>query len=351
MRTESLTSSMNRVALLVLVATVMFLLACVRAEPPRWAVSTPSELCDDPSLGTEDFCMPSSRIEGWLRSGEYRVTDAAVASGGTTAPHKLRLEVEEGGRVLSFSVKFKAASDSLDVFNNSPRRELAAYEVQKLFLSEDEYVVPPTVVACLPVERYGALVGDLEPFPGSDCALGVMAYWAEHVTDHGVYEKDRLARDPLYRNAIANLNVLTVLIGHQDNIGSNFLLTKEETHPRLLAIDNGLSFGAMGANPMQLFSSAWSSFRVDALPARTVARLAGVRRHELDRLEVLAQLERRGTSLADVPASRPLEPTDGVRDDGRTIQLGLTEEEVALVEHRVAGILHEIESRELSIAP
>jgi hypothetical protein len=324
---------------------------CTAHEPPpEWPVSSPSELCDDPSLDDDAFCMPSARIERWLKTGAYEITDAAEAGGGTTQPQKLRLVVKDGERKLAFSAKFKPAPAELDSFNNSPRREIAAYDMQKLVLDEAEWVVPPTVLACLPLERYRKLLPKVEAFPDTNCALGILAYWVENVTDDDVYDTDRLADDARYRDAIGNLNAVTVLIGHQDNVGSNFLVTEDRRNPRLLAIDNGLAFGAFGVNPFQIVSSAWSSIRVDSMPLRTVERLRKLDRRAFDRLAVVAQLEHRGLDLVSVEPTAPLDVNEAVRRDGGVIQLGLTADEITDVQQRLVGMLGKIESGDLRVS-
>src|SRR5690606_31993935 len=119
-------------------------MGCTRPPPPDWATSPPSVLCRDPRLEASDFCMPASALETVLRRGDLRVTDAALSESGVTAPTKLRIETTMEGAVVSFSAKFKPAPvEDVDAFNNSPRRELAAYQIQKLFLDEDDWVVPP----------------------------------------------------------------------------------------------------------------------------------------------------------------------------------------------------------------
>ena len=49
-----------------------------------------------------------------------------------------------------FRVKLRKAEPGADDFNNVPRYDLAAYELQKLFLDPPEYVVPPTSLRMLP---------------------------------------------------------------------------------------------------------------------------------------------------------------------------------------------------------
>jgi hypothetical protein len=333
---------------IVAIAAVLGGLGCAREAPPDWPVSPPSELCGDPALGEEGFCMPSARIERWLRRGEFTVTDSAISDSGTTAPHKMRVVVKDKGRTLSFNVKFKPAPEELDAFNNSPRRELAAYDIQKLVLDEDEWVVPPTILTCLPVARYGSLLGDAAPFEGTDCILGIMAYWVEHVDDD-VYDPDRLADDRAYARHMAQLNAVTVLIGHQDNIGSNFLIAEDPKNPRLVAIDNGLAFGAFGANPFQLVSDAWSRVRVETMPRKLVERLKTLDRDDFAPLAVVAQLEQRGRELVAVPATAPIDPHEGVRREGSVVQLGLTVDEITDVHLRLVDMLGSIEGGEVRI--
>ncbi|MFO0616341.1 MAG: hypothetical protein U0414_27365 [Polyangiaceae bacterium] len=173
----------------------MALAGCASSPMPAWPVSTPAELCQDPTLGPSDFCMPAARIEVWLREGDFRITNVAFSSSGVTRPYKLRLELASG---LTINAKFKRAPDDLEAFNNSPRRELAAYEIQKLFLDPDDYVVPPTVLACIPART--ELMPELEPHPRATCAIGVLAYWVEGLTDQGVVDPARWAADAGYRD-------------------------------------------------------------------------------------------------------------------------------------------------------
>jgi len=60
---------------------------------------------------------------------------------------KLRLRFDDG---VEINVKWKRAPAEAEGWNNSPRREIAACEVQKLFLEPDDYVVPVSVPRCIP---------------------------------------------------------------------------------------------------------------------------------------------------------------------------------------------------------
>lgn len=341
--------------LLALVAVM----GCSRDRPPDWPVSPPSQLCSDPSLGKDDFCLPAARIERWLKSGAFAITHAAVTGHGATAPHKMRVRITDpDASDISFSVKFKPVPDDFDNFNNSPRRELAAYQLQQLFLDENDYVVPPTILHCIALgDRDLAdegMLSKLEPFSegdtGANCSLGILAYWLENVTGDDVLDEKRAARDRRYREHLGDLNALTILVGHQDNLGAaKFLLATDPQRPRVFSVDNGLSLDAMGDNPIRFFSSAWSDRRVDWMAERTVKRLRGIDRRELEKLSVLAQLEVRGDTIASVAETAPLDRNEGVRQTGRVLQLGLTAEEITDVSEHLDELLDSIASGESKV--
>src|SRR5262245_41174713 len=284
----------------------LMLSGCGRPNPPHWPVSSPAELCRNDKLGPDDLCMPSARIERWLRRGDFVITHAALTASGITAPHKLRLEIVRGdGKGISFNAKFKAVPADLDRFNNSPRRELAAYEAQKLILDEEDYVVPPTILYCVNLARYKDLLTDAEPFGDTGCTLGVLAYWVENVTDENVLDEARFERDARYRYYMGNLNAFTVFIEHEDSLGDNILVAKDRQHPRVLSVDNGLAFDAWGHNPFRFAARAWKHMRVDAIPAKTIERLQDLEGSDLETLGVVAQIELRRGTIAYVPKTKP----------------------------------------------
>lgn len=322
--------------------------ACTRPPPPDWPTSSPAELCRDPSLEEDDFCLPGARIERVLRDGELRITHAAASSTGVTAPSKLRIEAIIDGAKLSFNAKFKPAPvPDGDVMNNSPRREIAAYELQKLFLDEDDWVVPPTVLRCLDLDRHGEWLDQAEPWPETGCVLGVLAFWLDHVTGDDVLDGERFKRDAAYRHHVSNANVLTTLIGHQDSLGENIVVSTDPARPRVFAIDNGLAFEAMGINPVALISSAWADMRVPVVPERTAARLQKLHAADLERLRAVAQMKREGRRLEPVPVTPPMSPDEGVRREGDVIQWGLTVDETKNVHKRLIDLIAAIQKREL----
>ncbi|MFO0616344.1 MAG: hypothetical protein U0414_27380 [Polyangiaceae bacterium] len=151
----------------------------------------------------------------------------------------------------------------------------------------------------------------------------------------------------VHRDNLGNLNVLTALIGHQDDIGVNFYRSKDAARPRLLSVDNGLAFGAMGDNPIRFFSSAWSDVRVPLLPSKTVDRLGSVDRARLEPLGVVAQMRLEGGAFHPIPRTPTLDPNQAVRWNGDDVQLGLTAEEITDVDVRLARLLGAIDSEEV----
>jgi len=320
------------------------------ASPPDWPLSSPSELCRDPTLAEDDFCLPAARIERWLKSGHFVVTHAAVTKTGSAASYKLRVRLTDPkARDISFSVRFKPAPDDLDNFDNSPRRELAAYQLQKLFLDEDDYVVPPTVLHCIALED-DDMLDNLQPFGDTGCALGVMAYWPDNVIDH-VLDEARAVRDQRYREHLGDLDAFSVLVGQQDRLGrANFLLATDRERPRIFSVDNGLSLDARVNQPIRFSSTAWTDRRVEWMAERMAKRLRNVRRHDLEKLSVLAQLELRRDKIVSVVETAPIDRHQGVRKKGRVLQLGLTAKEITVISSHVGALAESIDSGDLRVA-
>src|ERR1043165_10155888 len=86
-------------------------LGCTDVPLPKWPVSSPADLCEDRTLGRDDFCMPAEEIEHALKAETYEILAAAETPDGMTAPYKLRLRLPDG-RVIS--AKFKRAPDEFE---------------------------------------------------------------------------------------------------------------------------------------------------------------------------------------------------------------------------------------------
>jgi len=313
---------------------------------PPMKVSPPSELCRDRSLAPGSFCLPARRVEGLLRHGKLRILAFRETFGGMTNPQVLQLAFGDKRSPLVLLAKWKAAPHgSADGTNNNPRREIAAYALQKLFLDPDDYVVPPTVARCLSRREIRRIRESAKPtMKGTKCVLGVLSYWLQGVTQKRVYDVKRFHRDIRYRGHMANFNLFTYLIDHRDSRAANRVVAKDSTRPRVFAVDNGLSFGSWLKNPAAFFTTDWSNIFVSALPRRSVERL---------RKLTLATLRRRLTTVSELRAThgllQPVAPTftgtspQGVRRHGAVVQLGLTRKEIDAVNQRRLKLLRRVD--------
>ena len=239
-------------------------------------------------------------------------------------------------------VKFAAAPVDGHVFNNAPRYEIAAYELQKMFLEDQDYVVPPTVLRTFDLEWYQKLEPNVKPtFKEAKSVIAVLQYWLMGVTPDSAYNPDRLKRDTLYARHFADLNILTYLIKHNDANTGNVLVSQFQENPRLFAVDNGVSFNSVESNR----GTEWRDLRVSRLPKATVERLRTITRADLDRtLGVLAEYEVRDGRLIPVEKSENFGRGRGVRKKDGRIQFGLTSLEIGGVESRLQDLLRQVKS-------
>ena len=239
-------------------------------------------------------------------------------------------------------VKWAKAAPGGEEFNNQPRYELAAYQIQKLFLDEKDYVVPPTVARMVPLDWYRKVEPQVEPtwsqFPA---VLVVLQYWLSNVTGKDVYDRNRSHRDSLYARHLGDLNLLSYLVSHSDANQGNFLISQDSANPRLFAVDNGVAF----ASPKSDRGHEWKNLRVDRLPRATVDRLKRISRADLDRtLGVLAQFEMRDGQIVPVEPTPSLSKGRGVRRSDTVLQLGLTDTEIRDVHARLQRLLSQIDA-------
>ena len=82
-------------------------------------------------------------------------------------------------------------------------------------------------------------------FRKSDSVVVVLQYWLQNVSAKDVFDMDRFETDAKYRRRLANLNVFTHLVWHNDTNKGNFLISQDAEDPRLWAVDNGFAFGTM----------------------------------------------------------------------------------------------------------
>jgi hypothetical protein len=286
-----------------------------------------------------------------LLSEPAELLGAADTPSGMQGAKVLTLRSEWRGKSVVFRAKWRPQSTE-DIVNE-PRKELAAYAVQKLFLGDEEQVVPPTVPHCFPLAEYRRFDPEAAPsFPGIDCVLGFASYWLESAETvsaarkhgllpegSGIWDAKLFARDPVYRSSVAHANLLTYLINHGDAHPEQFLIERTPRGLRTYVVDNSIAFLSV-KNPMLLLREDWSHIQVPRLPRRAVDRLSKLTHEDFVRLGTLVELERIGRQLRHVSGTALL-PSDGstMSWNGSHLRIGLTTAEIALVESRVRDLL------------
>ena len=280
--------------------------------------------------------LPPHEAERILGHRDAVLLNRAYAGAGVTGAEKVDLDFP--GDAYDVSVKWKPMPRRLDGINNAPRKEIAAYAIQSLYLDPEDYVVPTTVARCPPVDRFGGKASR----PGSRCALGVVALWLDDLTlPDPFFDPQRFRRDPVYAYHMANFNLLTYLIKHLDGRSGNFLVSKNAKQPRVFAIDNGVAFGGIFYN---WFVPNWDDVRVSALRKQSIERLRALERSDLDALGVVAQLELDADGIfRSVAPGENLAPKKGARTTDSVIQLGLTKSEIDDIWQRIEDLLEEVD--------
>jgi hypothetical protein len=297
---------------------------------------------------SKSWVIPPDRAESVLERGELELVSASGTDSGVTGASKVVLRSRADD--MELAVKWKPVPGGLDGWNNSPRKELAAYRVQKLFLKPDDYVVPPTVMRCFEIESFKKVFPEAEPnLPGSSCVLGAMSLWLRDVRAERVeLDRERFSRDPNYAYHFADFNMLTYLIAHKDGRASNFLVGGEEDDERVFSVDNGISFDPVVYN---FFVPNWNDLRVPALARDAVERLRDVSEDQLEEeFGVLAELrvDEHGVYRPVAPG-RNLDPDSGARRKDGIVQFGLTEDEIEDLEDRIEDLLDDVDDGKIAL--
>jgi hypothetical protein len=296
-----------------------------------------------------NITQPVANLEKLLAAEPLVITQAQISRPLAKGDITLRAQVSFGGSP-PLEVKLRHADPGADSFNNVPRYDLAAYDLQKLFLDPAEYVVPPTVLRMMSVPEFARYSPKVErTFPGADQVLAVVQYWLSEIkVIADVYNPERFAADALYARHIGQLNVFTYLIGHRDSNVGNFLIGKQVVGARVFSIDHGVAFGSPDSDRGEL----WRVMRVNRLPADTVARLRKVTLETLqDRLGVLAQWQLKDGTYVPVAAGKNLAESRGVRRDGGELQMGLTRPEILEVNRLLKKLLDQVDSGKITLDP
>jgi hypothetical protein len=294
-----------------------------------------------------NITRPVAELEQLLAAEPLVITHAEISRPNAKGDITLRADVSFGGSP-PLRVKLRKAEPGANSFNNVPRYDLAAYELQKLFLDPAEYVVPPTALRMVPLADFAKYSPGVKPtFSGVDQVLAVVQYWLSDIkVVADVYDPARFAADPLYARHIGQLNVLTYLIRHRDSNLGNFLLGKAEVGARVFSIDHGVAFASEDSDRGEL----WKDMRVDRLPADTVARLRQVTPQVLaERLGVLAQWRLEGGGFVPAASGVSLSGVRGVRREGNQLQMGLTNTEIRSLHGRLTKLLEHVDDGKLQL--
>ena len=140
----------------------------------------------------------------------YKVESVEGAGSGTTGAEEHTITLPDVAGDIEFKVKLTPGS--LDGINNSPRKEMAAYLIQRFFLDPQDFVVPTTFAYCIGIEEWRKEHGGKGSpnVEGLNCALGVSALWMKDVTlPDPLYDEQRFLSDPNYAYFLSNFNVFT----------------------------------------------------------------------------------------------------------------------------------------------
>jgi hypothetical protein len=301
------------------------------------------------AAGAQDanITQPVADLERLLAAEPLVITHAEISRPKAKGDITLKADVSFGG-APPLRVKLRKAEPGADAFNNVPRYDLAAYELQKLFLDPAEYVVPPTALRMIPRADFAKYQADVaRTFSSAEQVLAVVQYWLSDITVVAdVLDPVRFESDALYARHIGQLNVLTYLIEHRDSNVGNFLIGKSPTGARVFSIDHGVAFASIDSDR----GEAWKQIRVNRLPADTVARLRALTLPQLEqRLGVLAQWRLDGDRFVPVAPGPNLSPGRGVRREGKDLQMGLTRSEISAVNRLLGRLLQRIDTGEIAV--
>ena len=298
-----------------------------------WAATAPAQ--------DANITLPVPEIERMMAAPELTIVSAEISRPKAKGDITLKADVSfEGQPPVRF--KLRKAEPGADTFNNVPRYDMAAYELQKLFLDPNEYVVPPTALRFVSLAEFSKYSpGVVRTFPGAEQVLAVVQYWLQEVkVIADVYNAETFATDPVYARHIGQLNIFTDLIDHSDSNAGNFLISRTTPGARVFSIDNGVAFASEESDRGKL----WKDLRVDRLPADTVERLRKITPEVLQQaLGVVGQWQLQDGKYVPVPKGENLSPNTGVRREGDVLQMGLKKSEVSRIARALKNLLEKID--------
>jgi hypothetical protein len=292
--------------------------------------------------------LPPADLENRFWDQDFKIVEVKGAGAGVTGASKMKVEYPDGKVV---KVKWKAVPPGkADGWNNSLRKEIATYVVQRFVVDQNDYMIPTAAPHCLTMEEYKAIDPATKPtLKGSNCVLGMIAIWMEDLeAPWPFFEKELFAKDPKYARYLSDMNVVLYLAGHRDGRQGNLLRSTDLSDPRVYAVDNGIAFDTF---PWNMLVPNWNEIRVPWLAKETVERLRKIDDDELEAaLGVVAEMEvdaNGGFHL--VTPTTNLNPREGVRRTEKRIQFGLTVDEIDDLEERLELLLEKIDAGRIQV--
>lgn len=304
--------------------------------------------------------LPPGLLAQVLSEGDLEIREAKPIGTGVTKPYRFTAYAPTFQKEIKF--KWKAVPEgTADDVNNSPRKEIVADLIQRWFLDPEDYVVPPSVVRCFPLDKYREFEKGAEPnIPGTRCVLGNASVWMENVTfpKEGwipapfctpiIYDEERFLNDPNYAYHLSNLNLLTYLIKHMDGRCGNFMVSEDASNQRIFSIDNGISFDNFWYR--NYGTANWESIWLPALRKQAIERLRKLTRKDLESLGVAVEMRADENGILRlVRHGENMDPSRGARVAPGRVQFGLTDSEIDGLENRLKKLLEQIDNGNLAV--
>jgi len=296
-----------------------------------------------------------------MRDPNLEIIDADQTPAGRQKARVLTVIAPTAAGPVRFRVKWRAFSTSHGL--NDPRKDVAAYAFQKLFLRPEDYVVPPTVGHCFDIDDYRVRLNPKEAssFPSVSCVFGTISYWledsknlldaekADWIGGDRLFDATTFDRRPSYRRTLADMNLLNHLIGNGDTHWKQFVFTAIKNDPHIYSVDHSISF-APYRSPRLPPRDDWSRLHVPSLARESVERLRRLQRTDLERLAVMEQYAIRNGILVAVAPTEPGEELDaGLRWSSGQLQIGVRIKEIAYVWDRLVKLREAIDRGEVAL--